>query len=67
MVRNATELFTDGWGAYEKVLKHNYMFHEEIYSDIKNYINRQKLNHSVSILEAGCGDASHFIYSASSY
>ena len=61
MARNATELFTDGWGAYEKVLKHNYMFHEEIYSDIKNYINRQKLNHSVSILEAGCGDASQTI------
>jgi methylase of polypeptide subunit release factors len=61
MKKNAAELFTDGWTAYEKVLKHNYLFHEEIYSDIKKYLHSQQLINPLNILEAGCGDASQTI------
>jgi len=61
MIKNPTELFTDGWTAYEKVLKHNYLFHEEIYSDIKKYIGSRNLKNSLDMLEAGCGDASQTI------
>ena len=61
MKKNAAELFTDGWTAYEKVLKHNYLFHEEIYSDIKKYLRSQQLINPLNILEAGCGDASQTI------
>lgn len=61
MIKNPTELFTDGWTAYEKVLQHNYLFHQEIYSDIKQYMDNQNLKNSLNILEAGCGDASQTI------
>jgi len=54
-------LFSKRWSAYEKVLKHNHMFHNEIYSDIKGYINKRKLNEPITILEPGCGDASQTI------
>jgi hypothetical protein len=40
-------LFSKRWSAYEKVLKHNHMFHNEIYSDIKGYINKRKLNEHI--------------------
>jgi cyclopropane fatty-acyl-phospholipid synthase-like methyltransferase len=46
--------FFEQWNIYQNVIKHNYMYHNEILNEIKKeFSNRKKF----SILDLGCGDS----------
>lgn len=49
-------LFRSNWEIYQKLLKHNYMFHHELFLASQNLI--QTINHPLSLVDLGCGDAS---------
>ena len=51
------ELFQKSWNSYQKILDHNYMFHQEIYSAAKDFI-QANARQPLTILDVGCGDAS---------
>lgn len=54
---HAIELFQKSWNNYQKILHHNYMFHQEIYSAAKDFIHAH-YSQPLTILDVGCGDAS---------
>ena len=47
----------DEWRAYQKLLDHDYMYHQSFFNRLKNEI-RQGFSKPVAILDLGCGDAS---------
>ncbi len=55
---SATELF-DEWSIYDKVLDHNYMFHDEIYHDVQRVLADHYDKRPFTILDLGCGSARH--------
>jgi len=55
---DSKNIFTNGWSVYQKILDKNYMFHEEIYSEVSTFIERHFKDKAISVLELGCGDAS---------
>lgn len=58
---NPIELFQQEWPLYRKIVDNNYMFHREIYRDIKNIVEKRWSRQAVSVLEMGCGDASQTV------
>jgi cyclopropane fatty-acyl-phospholipid synthase-like methyltransferase len=48
--------FFNQWNIYKKVIKHNYMFHLEIFQILQDFLNQHKHQH---LLDLGCGDAFH--------
>jgi len=48
--------FFNQWNIYKKVIKHNYMFHREIFQRLEYFINEHKHQ---NLLDLGCGDAYH--------
>ncbi|MBW4621606.1 MAG: methyltransferase [Cyanosarcina radialis HA8281-LM2] len=52
----ANELFNHQWQIYQKVLKHNYMGHQEIYQIWREFIDRF-YQQPFKLLDLGCGDA----------
>jgi hypothetical protein len=50
------ELFNHQWQIYQKVLKHNYMGHQEIYQIWREFLNRF-CQQPFKLLDLGCGDA----------
>jgi ubiquinone/menaquinone biosynthesis C-methylase UbiE len=51
------ELFNHQWQIYQKILKHNYMGHQEIYQIWREFVDRF-CQQSFKLLDLGCGDAS---------
>ena len=49
--------FVDSWAVYKKLVAENYMFHREIYAELKTLWARR--NEPFSLLDLGCGDAIH--------
>ena len=39
----ATEFFDASWSIYERVLDHNYMFHQKLYQEVQHLLTRGKL------------------------
>jgi cyclopropane fatty-acyl-phospholipid synthase-like methyltransferase len=55
----AVREYFDGWSLYNQVLDRNYMFHDELYRELKHLIGSFKAGFPISILDLGCGSASH--------
>lgn len=52
------QMFQDSWLVYKKILDGNYMFHQQINQDLKQFCRTQFADQPVRIVELGCGDAS---------
>jgi cyclopropane fatty-acyl-phospholipid synthase-like methyltransferase len=52
--------FFDAWATYEEVLDRNYMFHDEIYRGVQDFLAKRFGNRLFTILDLGCGSARHF-------
>ncbi len=61
MNSTATQIFTDNWKVYQKVIQHDYMHHVAFGTELLNNIlqSKEKLP-GLSVLDIGCGDASQF-------
>jgi cyclopropane fatty-acyl-phospholipid synthase-like methyltransferase len=46
--------FFNQWNIYKKVIKHNYMFHKEIFQKLQDFLNQHQHQ---NLLDLGCGDA----------
>ena len=57
----AIELFQKSWYSYQKILDNNYMFHQEIYTAAKDFI-QANYKQPLTILDVGCGDASQALH-----
>jgi SAM-dependent methyltransferase len=55
----AAEFFSDAWSIYTRVLQQNYMFHDEIYRDVSDFLRTCSAHHPLSLLDLGCGSALH--------
>jgi SAM-dependent methyltransferase len=53
---DAIQSFFDGWHVYRRIIAHNYMFHAEIHSAMRMWLDRHPSNRS--LLDLGCGDSS---------
>ena len=51
--------FFNEWSIYQKVLKNNYMFHEEVYGAVQKLLAERLQGWTFSLLDLGCGDASY--------
>src|SRR5919108_5239269 len=58
MTKDNTGLF-DEWSIYDRVLDHNYMFHDEIYQDVQRIIADRYGDRPFTVLDLGCGSARH--------
>ncbi len=47
------------WILYDRILDHNYMFHEELYQDVRDFIAHHYAGNSFTLLDLGCGSARH--------
>ena len=52
------ESFFDQWNIYQKVIKNNYMFHEQIHQIIHELLLEHFNKKPFSLLDLGCGDSS---------
>ena len=59
MTKIAKENFFDAWAIYEEVLRRNYMFHDEIYRDVQQFLKNGYGPRPFTILDLGCGSARH--------
>jgi SAM-dependent methyltransferase len=51
--------FFDEWSIYDQVLDHNYMYHDEIYRDVKRLLADRYEKRPFVLLDLGCGSARH--------
>jgi cyclopropane fatty-acyl-phospholipid synthase-like methyltransferase len=51
--------FFDEWSIYDQVLDHNYMFHDEIYQDVRRLLADHYGKRRFTLLDLGCGSARH--------
>ncbi len=58
MPNSSAEIFIDSWRVYEKVVAHNYMYHDEFHTKVKIYLEKKFGTSPINILDLGCGDAS---------
>ncbi len=47
------------WSVYEAVLEKNYMFHNEIYQNVKRLLSARFGQDRLTLLDLGCGNARH--------
>jgi len=47
------------WSVYEAVLEKNYLFHNEIYKEVKRLLSARFGQDRVTLLDLGCGNARH--------
>jgi SAM-dependent methyltransferase len=60
MIRQTAHEFFDEWSDYDRVLDHNYMFHDEIYRDVGRVLAERYGERPFAVLDLGCGSARHF-------
>ena len=53
-------IFFDSWTVYDQILDHNYMFHNELFEDLKKFLVGRFVNSPITVLDLGCGSARHF-------
>lgn len=51
--------FFDGWALYDHVLDRNYMFHDEIFRDVRRILQERQAGRPFALLDLGCGSARH--------
>jgi SAM-dependent methyltransferase len=51
--------FFDEWSIYDQVLDHNYMYHDEIYGDVRRILADRYETRPFMLLDLGCGSARH--------
>ena len=51
--------FFDQWSIYDKVLAHNYMYHDDIYREVQHVICRHYADRPFAVFDLGCGSALH--------
>lgn len=51
--------FFNTWSIYDIVLENNYMFHQEIYQGVKEFLTHRYYGHPFTLLDLGCGSAQH--------
>lgn len=47
------------WSIYDRVLDHNYMFHNELYQEVQRLIMHRYTERPFSLVDLGCGSARH--------
>jgi SAM-dependent methyltransferase len=52
-----TTIFTRSWSLYDLLTEHNYMFHSEIYSGIRDLLELRNDKGNYRLLDLGCGNA----------
>ena len=52
-----TTIFTRSWSLYDLLTEHNYMFHHEIYSGIRDLLELRNDKEHYRLLDLGCGNA----------
>jgi cyclopropane fatty-acyl-phospholipid synthase-like methyltransferase len=57
--QNPVQEIFNAWSVYDAVLKNNYMFHNEIYEDVKHFLSGRYAQSPFRILDLGCGNAHH--------
>ena len=55
--REGLDFFVDSWAVYKKLVAENYMFHRQIYAEVKALL--AKRSKPFNLLDLGCGDALH--------
>jgi SAM-dependent methyltransferase len=56
---NVGESFFDRWSIFEEMLDRNYMFHDEIYEDVRRFLAERYETRAFDVLDLGCGSARH--------
>jgi SAM-dependent methyltransferase len=59
MARSNPGEFFDRWSVYDQVLDHNYMFHDEMFNDVRLLFIDRFGKRSFTVLDLGCGSARH--------
>lgn len=59
IARTSAGNFFDEWSIYDQILTHNYMYHDEIFEDVRRFLAERYGNRPFSILDLGCGSARH--------
>lgn len=57
MQNKSVELFQKNWAIYQKIIQHNYMFHQELGAYTKHVWQQQFKETPIHLLDLGCGDA----------
>jgi SAM-dependent methyltransferase len=52
-----TAIFTRSWSLYDLLTEYNYMFHREIYAEVKELLSQRPDRGKYCILDLGCGNA----------
>ena len=56
--RSAVDVFLKSWQVYRDIITHNYMFHNEISSAVREALLMFKPGQKLKVLDLGCGDGS---------
>jgi len=56
--RSAVDVFLKSWQVYQDIIAHNYMFHNEISSAVREVLRRFNPDQKLNVLDLGCGDGS---------
>jgi SAM-dependent methyltransferase len=59
MARSNPGEFFDKWPVYDQVLDHNYMFHDEMFKDVRRLLAERYERRPFAVLDLGCGGARH--------
>lgn len=59
MNQEVVKQFFDAWSIYDEVLERNYMFHAEMFDELRRLIAERFESRPISILDLGCGSARH--------
>ena len=59
MTKTVANNFFDEWLIYDQVLDHNYMYHDEIYGDVRRIFADRYETRPFTLLDLGCGSARH--------
>ena len=62
MTDSSTLLFSKNWTIYQKIIRTNFMLHNEFGSITKRILDNIDCNRSITLLDLGCGDTSHLAY-----
>ena len=54
----ANKFFAE-WSIYDEILARNYMHHDDIYRDVREFFAERYANRPFAILDLGCGSARH--------
>jgi cyclopropane fatty-acyl-phospholipid synthase-like methyltransferase len=52
-----TQIFIRNWEIYQKIIRQNYMKHNELAAHSQVYFNQLSLKQPIKLLDIGCGDA----------